>query len=98
MQVHRTNFIENVTPTLQVLTEDQIEAIYYAALRVLYETGVRVYDKEAIDVAHSGGAIVEDATEESSLLKIPHYQVEKALTTVPSKVDNPNHSIAGPAP
>ena len=86
MQVHRTNYQENVTPTLQVLTEDQIEAIYYAALRVLYETGVRVYDKEGIEVAHAGGAIVEDSSEESSLLKIPHYQVEKALTTVPSKV------------
>ena len=48
MQVHRTNYQINETPTLQVLTEDQIEAIYYAALRVLYETGVRVYDKEAL--------------------------------------------------
>ena len=44
MQVHKTNYQVNETPTFQVLTEDQIEAIYQAALRVLYETGVRVYD------------------------------------------------------
>jgi len=86
MQVHRTNYQINETPTLQVLTEDQIEAIYYAALRVLYETGVRVYDKEGVEVAYSGGAIVEDKTDESHLVKIPHWLVEKARVTVPSKV------------
>jgi len=86
MQVHKTNFLINATPRLQVLTEDQIEAIYYAALTVLYETGVRVYDKEGVDIAHSGGAIVEDTTDDSSLVKIPHYVVEKARKTVPSKV------------
>jgi trimethylamine--corrinoid protein Co-methyltransferase len=86
MHVHRTNYLENATPTLQVLTEEQIEAIYHSALRVLYETGLRVYDKEGIDVAHSGGAIVEDTTEESSLVKMPHWMVEKALTAVPSRV------------
>ncbi len=86
MQVHRTNYQINETPALQVLTEDQIEAIYYAALRVLYETGVRVYDKEGIEVAYSGGAIVEDKIDESHLVKIPHWLVEKARATVPSKV------------
>jgi trimethylamine--corrinoid protein Co-methyltransferase len=69
-----------------VLSEDEIEAIYYAALRVLYETGVRVYDKEGVDVAHSAGAIVEDTTHDSSLVKIPPWMVDKARATLPSKV------------
>ena len=86
MQVHKTNYEVNATPTFQVLTEDQIEAIYYAALRVLYETGVRVYDKEGVDVAHSAGAIIEETSADSSLIKIPHWVVEKALVTVPSRV------------
>ena len=86
MRVQRTNFQENVTPTLQVLTEEQIEAIYHAALRVLYETGVRVYDEEGIEVAHSGGAIVEDRSADSSMVRIPHWMVEKARTTLPSEV------------
>ncbi len=91
MQVPRTNYQVNATPIFQVLTEDQIEAIYYAALRVLYQTGVRVYDKEGVEVVYSGGAIVEYSGEDSSLVKIPHYVVEKARSTVPSKV-----VLAGP--
>ena len=86
MQERKTNYQVNATPRLQVLTEDQIEAIYYASLRVLYETGVRVYEKEGVEVAYSGGAIVEETTEDSSLVKIPHYMVDKARATVPSKV------------
>ena len=86
MQVHKTNYRVNATPRLQVLTEDEIEAIYYAALRVLYETGVRVYEPEGVEVAHAGGAIVEDTTEDSSLVKIPPWMVDKARATVPSKV------------
>jgi trimethylamine--corrinoid protein Co-methyltransferase len=86
MQVRKTNYHVNATPTLQVLTEEEIEAIYFSALRVLYETGVRVYDKEGVEVAYSGGAIVEDTTEDSSLVKIPPWMVDKARATLPRKV------------
>ncbi len=86
MQVRKTNYQINATPRLRVLTEDEIEAIYYASLRVLYQTGVRVYEKEGVEVAYSGGAIIEETTEDSSLVKIPHYMVDKARATVPSKV------------
>jgi trimethylamine--corrinoid protein Co-methyltransferase len=86
MQVRKTNYRVNATPTLQVLSEEEIEAIYYSALRVLYETGVRVYDKEGVEVAYSGGAIVEDTTEDSSLVKIPPWMVDKARATLPRKV------------
>ena len=86
MQVHKTNYQVNATPTLQVLTEDEVEAIYFSALRVLYETGVRVYDEEGVSVAHDGGAIVEDTTGDSSLVKIPPWMVDKALATLPRKV------------
>lgn len=86
MQVRKVNYRVNATPTFEVLTEEEIEAIYFAALRVLYETGVRVYDKEGVDLAHSGGAIIEGTTEDSSLVKITPSMVEKALTTLPRKV------------
>jgi trimethylamine---corrinoid protein Co-methyltransferase len=87
MKVRKTNYSVNATPRLQVLSEDEIEAIYFSALRVLYETGVRVYEPEGVDLAHSGGAIVEDKTDDSSLVKIPPWLVEKSLVTVPRKVD-----------
>ena len=86
MQVQKTNYQVNATPKFQVLTEDEIEAIYFSALRVLYETGVRVYDKEGVEVAYSGGAIVEDTTEDSSLVKMPPWMVDKARATLPRKV------------
>ena len=86
MQVRKTNYLVNATPTLEVLTQDEIEAIYYSALRVLYETGVRVYDKEGVEVAYSGGAIVEDTTDDSSLVKMPPWMVDRARATLPKKV------------
>ena len=86
MQVRKTNYQVNATPTFQVLTEDEIEAIYFSALTVLYETGVRVYDKEGVEVAYEGGAIVEDTQEDSALVKIPPWMVDKALATLPRKV------------
>jgi trimethylamine--corrinoid protein Co-methyltransferase len=86
MQVRKTNYQVNATPRFEVLTEDEIEAIYYSALRVLYDTGVRVYEKEGVEVAYSGGAIVEDTTDDSSLVKIPPWMVDKALATLPRKV------------
>ncbi|MCL4297384.1 MAG: trimethylamine methyltransferase family protein [Anaerolineae bacterium] len=87
MQVRKTNYQVNATPTLQVLSEDEVEAIYYAALRVLSETGVRVYDKEGVEVAYSGGAIVEDTSEDSNLVKMPPWMVDRARATLPRKVD-----------
>lgn len=87
MQVRKNNYQVNVTPRLQVLSVDQVEAIYYSALRVLEETGVRVYDEEGVQVAYSGGAIVQDTTEDSSLVKIPAWMVDRARATLPKKVD-----------
>ena len=86
MQVRKTNYTVNATPTFQVLTEDEIEAIYYSALSVLYETGVRVYEPEGVRVAYEGGAIVEDTQADNSLVKIPPWLVDKALATLPRKV------------
>jgi trimethylamine--corrinoid protein Co-methyltransferase len=92
MQVRKNNYTVNATPTLQVLTEEQIEAIYYAALGVLSETGVRVYEKEGWDLAHDGGAIVEDVTADSALVKMPSWMVDRARATLPQRI-----RVIGPA-
>jgi trimethylamine--corrinoid protein Co-methyltransferase len=86
MQVQKTNYQVNATPTFQVLTEDEVEGIYFSALTVLYQTGVRVYDEEGVRVAYEGGAIVEDRQADSALVKIPPWLVDKALATLPRKV------------
>jgi len=87
MQVTRNNYLVNATPTFEVLSEDEIEAIYFSALRVLYETGIRVYEKEGVSILHDGGAIVEDVKADSALVKIPPWMIDKARATVPRKVD-----------
>ncbi len=51
MQVKKTNYGVHTTPTFEVLTQEEVEAIYYSALTVLYETGVRVYEKEGVELA-----------------------------------------------
>ncbi len=86
MQRRKTNYQVNATPSFEVLTEEEIEQIYFSALTVLYETGVRVYDAEGIDLAHAAGAIVEDRKDDSALVKIPPWLIDKALATLPRKV------------
>ncbi len=86
MQVKKTNYRVFSTPQFEVLTEEEIESIYYSALSVLYETGVRVYHEEGYDLAHQGGAIVEDVKDDSALVKVPPEMVDKALSTLPRKV------------
>ncbi|MBS1249843.1 MAG: Glycine betaine methyltransferase [Chloroflexi bacterium] len=86
MKVKKTNHLTHTTPVFEVLTEEEIEAIYFSALSVLYETGVRVYNEKGYDLAHSGGAIVEDVTDDSALVKMPPEMVDKALATLPKKV------------
>jgi trimethylamine--corrinoid protein Co-methyltransferase len=86
MQVKRTNYQVNATPTFAALTEDEIEAIYQSALIVLSETGVRVQNPDGIELAHSSGAIVEGSSKGSSLVRLPSWIVDRALATVPGQV------------
>jgi len=86
MQVKKTNYLVNRTPTFEVLTQEEIEAIYYAALTVLSETGVRVYNKEGYELLGAHGATVEDREENSALVKLPPEMVDIALSTLPRKV------------
>lgn len=86
MQVKKTNYLVNSTPTFEVLSQEEIEAIYYAALTVLSETGVRVYNKEGYDLLAAHGATVEDVEEDSALVKLQPEMVDIALSTLPRKV------------
>ena len=86
MQVKKTNYLVNSTPTFEVLSQEEIEAIYYAALTVLSETGVRVYNKEGYELLGAHGATVEDVEEDSALVKLQPEMVDIALSTLPRKV------------
>jgi trimethylamine--corrinoid protein Co-methyltransferase len=72
----------NATPNFQVLSEDQIERIYFAALDVLLRTGCRVCSKEALQLLKGSEAVVSDG----DLVRVPPALAERALKAHPRKL------------
>lgn len=70
------------TPNFQVLSEDQIEMIYFAALDVLETSGGRIFHDEALELCRNSDAVV---TEENRV-RIPTSLVERALRGYPRKI------------
>ena len=69
------------TTMFQILTEDQIERIYFAALDVLEISGARIFHKEALELFANSDAMVT----ETNRVRIPSSMVEQALGSCPSK-------------
>jgi len=78
----RTNYQTNATPLFRVLTDDQIEDIYLAALEVLERTGTRVYLEEAVSLLRDAGCQVTDG----NLVRIPSWLVKACRETTPERV------------
>lgn len=79
-------------PPVQVLSDDQVQAIHQAGLRVLAETGIRVLDVTARDRFRAAGATVTDL-----MVCLDPAMVEAHLKTVPATFTlaarNPAHSL-----
>ncbi len=75
----RVNYQTNASVQFEILTDDQKEEVFRAALQVLEQTGVEVYNDEARAVLKAQGAWVEGVR-----VRIPSYLVRKALATAPS--------------
>lgn len=69
------------TPQFKVLSEDEQERIYSAALEVLEHTGMRIQGEEAVALLAEGGAEVN-----GDMVYIPSYLVEKSLNSAPKQV------------
>ena len=67
--------------SLNIMTEDQLERIHCSTLDILERVGVKVFEPEALELLHGGGAKVE-----GELVKIPAWLVQQALTTAPRTV------------
>ena len=74
----RVNYQTNASTRFRVLSDDQLEEMFYAALRVLEEIGLDVYNEEARQILGDNGAIVEDIR-----VRIPSYMVKRALSMAP---------------
>ncbi len=72
----------NKTPNFQVLSADQCEQIYYAALDVIEHTGGRFFNYEALKLFKESDAVVTD----DNLVRIPATMVEQSLRSHPSKI------------
>jgi trimethylamine:corrinoid methyltransferase-like protein len=72
----------NMTPQFRVLSENQIEQIYFAALEVLDTAGSTIFHEEAVELFRNGGAIVTDGNR----VRIPISLVELALGHNPRKI------------
>jgi len=72
----RVNYQTNASTRFRVLSDDQ--EMFCAALRVLEEIGLDVYNEEARQILGDNGAIVEDIR-----VRIPSYMVKRALSMAP---------------
>ncbi|HWR41730.1 trimethylamine methyltransferase family protein [Sporomusa sp.] len=71
----------NTTVQFNVLADSQKERIWQAALEVLEQTGVEIYNEQAVNLLKKAGCHVDGRR-----VRIPPQAVEQALTTAPSRV------------
>jgi trimethylamine--corrinoid protein Co-methyltransferase len=69
-------------PRLEMLSQEQCEAIHLASLEILRRTGVRVYHEEALDLLRQTDAVITDA----DLVRFPPGLVGWALSQAPSRI------------
>jgi trimethylamine---corrinoid protein Co-methyltransferase len=70
-----------MTPRFRVLSDDQIEEIFFSALDVLENTGGVIYHDEAIKLFKNSNAVVR-----GNNVRIPTTMVEEALNFYPRKI------------
>lgn len=68
-------------PKLEVLSKDDQERIYSAALEVLEQTGIKIRVQEALSLLKEAGAQIE-----RDIVHIPSRLVEEALKAAPKKI------------
>ena len=77
----RTNLKSNVTTQFRVLSDDQIEQVFLAALELLEGTGTRVLAAEAKQLLMAAGARAD-----GDIVRIPSGLVKEMLASVPPRV------------
>ena len=74
--------IVQTTPNFQVLSEDEIERIYFDALGIIESDGARVKSETALERFKDSAAVVTD----TNRVRIPTGLVEQALRRHPRKI------------
>lgn len=68
---------------LRVLSEDQLQRLHHAALRILEKVGVKMPLNEALKICDDGGAEVDYKRQ---VVKMPYYLVEECIKKTPHRV------------
>jgi len=68
---------------LDLMSKDEVERIHQSSLQVLEKTGVKFWDKRAIEVLKQAGATADDKT---SIVRFPPSLIKKALRKAPKEV------------
>lgn len=86
--------VRNPYPPMRLLSDDQVEAIHDASLRILEEFGIEFMSARARALFADAGAAVDET---SGTVRIERGMVEAALATAPSSVmltpRNPAHAV-----
>lgn len=72
----RVNYSVNATPRFRMLSDEQCEEIYFSALKVLHQTGVKVHSEEILELLSKCGVRIK-----GNFAYIPSAVVQKALDT-----------------
>jgi len=70
-------------PRINFLSQDELDAIHNASLKVLETTGVKVMSKQALDILKKAGAKVDYTSNHAS---IPRNLVQEALNMAPKTI------------
>jgi trimethylamine---corrinoid protein Co-methyltransferase len=70
---------------LQVFSPDELDALHYASLELLWETGIKVESKAAFDLLQSAGARGTWHTN-YGIIQMPHHLVEDSIRSAPRTV------------
>ena len=69
--------------SLDMFTEAELQQIHFATLEVLWQEGMHVNSKAALDIFADGGALVDRS---EGTVKIHPYMVEEAIKSAPSTI------------
>ena len=79
---------------IAVVSDDQIEAIHDASMRILEETGMDFLHQEALDILSAAGADVTPGTER---VRFDRHMVEEVVSSAPESFNlharNPKHDL-----
>jgi trimethylamine--corrinoid protein Co-methyltransferase len=82
----KANLQINATPQFRVLSDDQIEQVFHAALEVLERTGTLIYEQEGLALLREAGCQVKDTGKPEAVVHIPAWLVKDALNTTPGRI------------